>query len=71
VPRTYTPTAMGTRLRALRLEAGKSQSEVARTMGVTRQLVSYIESGRSLPSMPTLERFLAAIGAHWELVRDT
>ena len=35
-----------------RLEAGLSQAELATAMGVSRQTINSIETGRYLPSLP-------------------
>jgi putative transcriptional regulator len=43
---------MRSRLRELRTELGLSQAELASRLGVSRQTVISIESGRYLPSLP-------------------
>lgn len=42
---------VGNRLRAFRLEAGLTQEEVARSIGVTRQTVIAMEKGNYVPSV--------------------
>ena len=42
---------VGNRLRAYRLEAGLTQEEVARAIGVTRQTVIAMEKGNYVPSV--------------------
>ena len=39
-------------VRELRLAAGHSQRELAETLGVSRQTVNSIETGRYAPSLP-------------------
>ncbi len=43
---------MRNRVRELRVERGLSQAELAAALGVSRQTVISIESGRYLPSLP-------------------
>jgi len=43
-----------------RNRAGLTQSQLARRMGTTQPVVARLESGRSRPSMRTLERLAAA-----------
>lgn len=49
-------------LRTARRRAGLSQRELAERAGVRQPLVSRIESARQQPSLPTLQRLLAACG---------
>jgi transcriptional regulator with XRE-family HTH domain len=44
--------ALGARIRALRLRAGMTQSELGAPL--TRSFVSAVEHGRTLPSLPAL-----------------
>ena len=44
----------------LRNRAGLTQGELARKMGTTQPVVARLESGRSRPSMRTLERLAKA-----------
>jgi len=39
-------------VRALRVQRGLSQAELGRAMGVSRQTINSIETGRYLPSLP-------------------
>jgi len=51
---------MRNEIRAQRRQRGLSQAELAAALGVSRQTVISIESGRYLPSLPlafTIERF--------------
>jgi transcriptional regulator with XRE-family HTH domain len=55
-------TPLGQRLRALRLERGLQQRQLADQAGLTPSMVSQIESGRLTPSLHTLGRLAAALG---------
>ena len=47
----------------VRNRAGLTQEELARRMGTTQPVVARLESGRSRPSMRTLERLAEATGS--------
>ena len=47
----------------VRNRAGMTQHELARKMGTTQPVVARLESGRSRPSMRTLERLADATGS--------
>ena len=47
----------------VRNRAGLTQHELARKMGTTQPVVARLESGRSRPSMRTLERLAKATGS--------
>ena len=47
----------------VRNSAGLTQEELARRMGTTQPVVARLESGRSRPSMRTLERLAEATGS--------
>src|ERR1700676_1258941 len=47
----------------VRNRAGLTQEDLARKMGTTQPVVAHLESGRSRPSMRTLERLPGAAGA--------
>lgn len=47
----------------VRNRAGLTQAELARKMGTTQPFVARLESGRSRPSMRTLERLADATGS--------
>jgi ribosome-binding protein aMBF1 (putative translation factor) len=53
-----------------RFNAGLTQGQVAERMGTTQSVVARLESGRSKPSMRTLERFAAAVGTKVRLVLE-
>jgi transcriptional regulator with XRE-family HTH domain len=47
----------------VRNRAGLTQEELARKMGTTQPVVARLESGRTRPSMRTLERLAKATGS--------
>lgn len=47
----------------VRSRVGLTQEELARKMGTTQPVVARLESGRSRPSMRTLERLAEATGS--------
>ena len=68
-------TDLGARIRAMRNQAGLSQTELAKRVGVTPSSISQIESGLIYPSLPALFRmadvFSADMGAFFESGTDT
>lgn len=52
---------LGKRLRALRLEAGLTQLQLAERTGVTNEFMSRIENGSGMPSLDTLGRLADAL----------
>ena len=57
---------MKTRLRVLRAEVEWSQAELATRVGVTRQTINAIETGRYDPSLPLAIRIARLFGKHVE-----
>jgi len=55
-------TALGVRIKALRLERDLQQRQLAEKAQLTPSMVSQIESGRLTPSLHTLGRIAAALG---------
>jgi predicted transcriptional regulator len=53
-----------------RARSGLTQEEIARRMGTTQSAVARLESGRSRPSMRTLERYAAATGSKVRVVLE-
>jgi transcriptional regulator with XRE-family HTH domain len=47
----------------LRTEAGLTQAELARRMGTTQSAIARMEGGGTRPTLETLEKLAAAIGA--------
>jgi transcriptional regulator with XRE-family HTH domain len=56
------PTLAAGLLRLARDKAGITQRELARAAGVSQQSISSYETGRKEPTLPTLQRLLAAAG---------
>lgn len=54
-------------LRGARRRAGLDQTELARRAATTQTYVSRVERGVTVPSLPTLERLLAAMGLRLRL----
>ena len=52
--------ALASALIKARGEAGMTQEQVAQAMGTTQAVVARLESGRTMPSTRTLERFAKA-----------
>jgi putative transcriptional regulator len=57
---------MKTRLRVLRAEVEWSQAELATRVGVTRQTINAIETGRYDPSLPLAIKIAQLFGKHVE-----
>jgi transcriptional regulator with XRE-family HTH domain len=57
----------GTIVREARIDAGLTQAELAKRLGVAQPTVARLESSRSNPRMSTLERAIAATGNELEL----
>src|SRR5437660_10854454 len=55
-------TALGERIKALRLERELQQRQLAEKAGLTPSMVSQIESGRLTPSLNTVGKIAAALG---------
>lgn len=59
---------MRNRLRVLRAERGWSQAEVAERLGVSRQTVNAIETGKHDPSLPLAFKIGALFGSPIEQI---
>lgn len=55
--------ALATALIRARSEAHMTQEDVAKAMGTTQAVVARLESGRTMPSTRTLQRFAKATGS--------
>ena len=55
-------TALGERIRALRIERELQQRQLAEKAGMTPSMISQIESGRLTPSLHTLGKVAGALG---------
>src|SRR4051812_30306571 len=54
-------------IRALREKKGLSQREVAERVGTTQSAIARLEAGNISPSLPTLDKIAAALGAEVSL----
>ncbi|MCH9648950.1 MAG: helix-turn-helix domain-containing protein [Deltaproteobacteria bacterium] len=54
---------LGPALRRLREGRGLTQREVAERCGTARRVINSVETGRSLPRVPTLEAMLESLGS--------
>jgi predicted nucleotidyltransferase/DNA-binding XRE family transcriptional regulator len=54
-------------LRQARLDANLSQVDLAARAGTSQSALARYETGAALPTLPTLERLLAACGRHLEI----
>jgi transcriptional regulator with XRE-family HTH domain len=59
-----------TRLTALRERAGLSQYRLAQLTGVSRQAVSQLENGDSVPTWPTVQLIALALGLNCSVFVD-
>ncbi|MFB9067960.1 helix-turn-helix transcriptional regulator [Pseudofulvimonas gallinarii] len=59
---------MNNRLKALRAERGWSQSDLAERLGISRQSVNAIETGRYDPSLPLAFRIADVFGQPIEMI---
>lgn len=50
-------------IRALREKKGLSQRQLAERIGTTQSAIARLEAGNISPSLPTLDRIAAALGA--------
>lgn len=53
---------IGKALRALRVQAGLSQQQLARLSGLTAPMISNYEHGKVVPQIPSLDSILQALG---------
>jgi transcriptional regulator with XRE-family HTH domain len=60
-------TDVGKLLRDARRQLGLDQAGLARRAGTTQTYVSRVERGATVPSLPTAERLLHAMGLHLRL----
>ena len=57
-------------LRAIRLERGYTQAEVAKMAGIAQPTYSNIENGKKNPSINTLKRLARVLGCSIENIID-
>ena len=67
---TWGVTRVQNRLRVLRAERGWSQAELGGRIGVSRQAVNAIETGKHDPSLPLAFRLARLFGASIEEIFD-
>lgn len=61
---------LGQALRWLRNRCGRRQMDVAQAAGITKAMLSAYETGKQLPTIPTLDRILTALGADLQELRE-
>ncbi|TSE20759.1 Antitoxin HigA1 [Tepidimonas alkaliphilus] len=54
-----------------RARAGLSQAELAQRMGTTQSAIARLESGRTAPTLRTLQRYAEAVGARLRVRVET
>jgi transcriptional regulator with XRE-family HTH domain len=62
--------SFASRLTAVREKAGLSQYELAKRTALTRQTVSWLETGKSVPNWPTERLLAAALGVDYAAFAD-
>ena len=62
-PAALTPS-FGTVLRRLRAGRGMTQEDLAHESGASRAAIARMETGKQLPSLPTLLRLSSALGVN-------
>ena len=55
--------SIGRRIKRLRIQQTRTQSEIAAAAGLTKSMLSKIESGTAYPSVAAMARIAAALGA--------
>lgn len=53
---------LGGRIRKIRKQQGRTMEEIGAVVGLTRSMLSKIETGKAVPSVATLSRIAAALG---------
>jgi putative transcriptional regulator len=61
---------MNNRLRVLRAERGWSQEELGGRVGVSRQAINAVETGKYDPSLPLAFKLARLFGCHIEEIFD-
>ena len=62
--------ALAAQLTEARARAGLTQAELAERMGTSQSAVARLESGKSLPSVATLEKVAAATGSRLRIALE-
>ncbi|QQE79517.1 helix-turn-helix transcriptional regulator [Alicyclobacillus sp. SO9] len=60
-----TPFAAEPKIREARVKVGMTQEELAKQLGVSRQTVSNLEHGRTLPNLAILFLIAGILGVAW------
>lgn len=55
-------------LKALRVNAGYSQKEAAKMIGVSNQTLCAYENGKAFPKQPTIERICEVYGVAYDVI---
>src|SRR3984885_12102262 len=55
------PIAIGTTIRAFRLQKGMSQGDIEKRTGLLRCYLSRVENGHTVPSLETLQKIAASL----------
>lgn len=63
-------TFIGPRLRRLRRDAGQTQAEMARVLGISNSYVNMLEKNERSVSVPVLLRLFEAYGVDWRDIAD-
>jgi transcriptional regulator with XRE-family HTH domain len=64
------PSALGRAVRAIRLERGITQEQLANNTGLQQTWISHIERGRRNPSWSNVVRLAEGLGVEvWELAK--
>lgn len=56
------PTSVGRALRAIRIEKKMTQEELIELADLSRSQIYYIESGKRIPKLQTIQAICAALG---------
>ncbi|MEV4235256.1 helix-turn-helix domain-containing protein [Nocardia sp. NPDC049737] len=67
---SHSDAARGAWIKALRLERGMTQKQLAQAVGLTNSALSTIESGKSKPRLGNFQRICRALGLDGEAVTD-
>jgi transcriptional regulator with XRE-family HTH domain len=61
---------VGSRIKALRMEKGLSQEELADSLGLTRSAVSQIEAGQIFPSLDSIAKIVKHYAISWDSLME-
>lgn len=63
-------TGFGPRILLLRLKQSRSQQEIAASAGISKSMLSKVETGVAMPAVATLSRIAAALGVPVSMLFD-